>query len=179
MTGAPSKWFSLLWLCAAAACAGRGQAPQAPQATDSSYKPQGEFLSTRGYSASFDETRVVGSRVNVSRRDDGSWAGILNGQPLTFTVEDHRIVGPNFEFTWTETDGGIDGRGIVRGQMVRVTVDAENLYIRNGPQNWSLWKTSEGVYQDSRSTITLKGRALELPMPQTLFALLSFQEPGI
>lgn len=177
--GTPMKWLSLLALCSVAACATStsGQAAEAPTSKPG-FTPQGEFTSTRGYSASFDETRVVGPRVEVSQRDDGTWAGVLLGNPVTVTLEGQRLVGPNFEFTWTQTENGLDGRGVVRGQLVRVTVDEENLYIRNGAQNWSLQKTSEGVYQDTRSTITLKGRALELPMPQTMFALLSFQEPG-
>ena len=172
----PLKALSLVVLSTALACAG---AEKAPATSEPDFAAQGEFVSTRGYSAAFDATRGVGSRGNVSKRDDGSWAGMLAGELVTGTVTGERITGPNFDFTWSRTDQGLDGRGVVRGEMVRITVEDERLYIRNGQQNWSLWQTAEGVYQDSRSTITLKGQARELPMPQTLFSLLSFEEPGI
>lgn len=68
----------------ALSCAGMGTKPlplsPLPEGTiPVEYAPTGEVL-TRGESTSFNAWQVVGPRVQMSRRADGSWAGTLVGR---------------------------------------------------------------------------------------------------
>ncbi|ACL64189.1 conserved hypothetical protein [Anaeromyxobacter dehalogenans 2CP-1] len=68
----------------ALSCAGASTQPLSLSATPpgeppEEYVPTGE-IQTRGESTSFNAWRVVGPRVNMTRRPDGTWAGTLVGR---------------------------------------------------------------------------------------------------
>lgn len=133
----------------------------------------GEFIYTRGNSASFSDDRVVSANGNFSKRSDGGWGGTLDGQLYNLKVSDNRIHGVNFNFTWENIDRGFRGQGIIQGQMVKIDVTASQLVIRAFNKNITLARTSETTFGSGPSSIILEGEALQLPMPQSVFALLA------
>ena len=48
---------------------------------------------TRLSHATFDDQQIIGPRVSMTRRSDGTWGGWLRGRPLDITVTDEGIRG--------------------------------------------------------------------------------------
>ncbi len=140
---------------------------------DKPFVKTGEFVFTRGTSASFSEDRVVGSGVAFNKRSDGSWGGTLGTQLYNLTVTDNRVTGVNFNFTWQNVDGGFSGQGLIQSDMVKIEVTANQILVRNGRKQLALPRTSENTFGTANSRIVLEGDALQLPMPQSLLALLA------
>ncbi|HLT28668.1 MAG TPA: hypothetical protein VK013_01395 [Myxococcaceae bacterium] len=154
-----------LALLALAGCATTGESTP--------FEKTGEFIYTRGSSASFSDDRVVSTNGNFSKRSDGSWAGMLDGQLYNLKVTENRIRGTNFNFTWENVDRGFRGQGIIQGQMIKVDVTASQLVVRAFNKTISLPRTSESTFGSGPSSVILEGEALQLPMPQSVLALLA------
>lgn len=152
-------------LVALAGCATTGESTP--------FEKTGEFIYTRGSSASFSDDQVVSSSGNFSKRSDGSWAGMLDGQLYNLKVTENRIRGVNFNFTWENVDRGFRGQGLIQGQMVKIDVTASQLVVRAFNKTISLPRTSETTFGSGPSSVILEGEALQLPMPQSVLALLS------
>ena len=95
-------------------------------------------------SASFDAARVVGARINMSRRSDGSWAGTLNEMPVDVSVYPDRISGVNFTLHREDTAGGIVLTGQWQGNMVRFEGVQDKMLIRTKDSSYTLPKTAAG-----------------------------------
>lgn len=133
----------------------------------------GEFVYTRGTSASFSDDRVVGSGVAFNKRDDGSWGGTIGTQLYNLNVTDNRMSGVNFNFTWQNVDQGFSGQGLIQGDMVKIEVTAQQILVRNGRKQLALGRTDETTFGTGNNRIVLEGAALQLPMPQTVLSLLA------
>lgn len=149
------------------ALAGCATTPEAP------FEKTGEFIYSRGSSASFSDDRVVSTNGNFSKRSDDTWAGMLDGQLYNLKVTENRIRGVNFNFTWENVDRGFRGQGLIQGQMIKIDVTASQLVVRAFNKSITLPRTDEATFGSGPSTVTLEGEALQLPMPQSVLALLA------
>ena len=61
-----------------------------------SFEPQGEVIfasPARRTITAFDDTRVIGPGVSMTRNSDGSWSGWLQGRAVQVTAEGTRVDG--------------------------------------------------------------------------------------
>ncbi|MCI0672384.1 MAG: hypothetical protein L0Y64_18185 [Myxococcaceae bacterium] len=155
-------------------CATTGSAGGQEQ---SDFQKSGEVVVTTGGtsgSASFDARRVVGPNVNVSRRDDGSWAGPVNGQFYSFTMTPGRIAAANFTLSYEETPTGVTMNGYIQGRMFRFEVNDTQLVVRTASgRSLTLPRYSAQEFGQS-GNVKFLGEASQQnpPMPQLAFALL-------
>src|SRR5690606_33379765 len=84
----------LPWLMAAGlalgmtACASTDGARGTPE-----FQATGEVLSTRGTSVAFNDDRILGPEINLTRRTDGSWAGTINDTLVDIRVKEGNLHG--------------------------------------------------------------------------------------
>ncbi len=111
-------------------------------AQEPAFQPQGEvrFYSTGGMGsgASFDDTRIVGPDVNLTRREDGSWAGDIAGQDVNLVGGESRLSGPQVNLTFKQKSGKTDVEGLFYGQRVRISIDPKKLKGRYGSCSFDL-----------------------------------------
>ncbi|HLT28667.1 MAG TPA: hypothetical protein VK013_01390 [Myxococcaceae bacterium] len=163
----------LPWLMAAGlalgmtACASTDGARGTPE-----FQATGEVLSTRGTSVAFNDDRILGPEINLTRRTDGSWAGTINDTLVDIRVKEGNLHGIHIDLHWKPVEGGFRAQGLIGQRIVRVQVDGKWLEVQNGPASASLWRTGPGSFEDTQGAMLLKGEAQELRMPQTLLALL-------
>lgn len=79
--------------CAGASTRPLALSPLPPGEAPDEYVPTGE-IQTRGESTSFNAWRVVGPRVNMTRRPDGTWAGTLVGRNYILKPGDGSLTAP-------------------------------------------------------------------------------------
>ena len=165
--------------------------PAAAQAPP--FEPTGEvrFLGygSTGTSASFDGERLVGATVNLTRREDGTWAGDLAGQNMDLEVSDRRVSGPNVSLLLSQKDGFTSVEGLFFNQRFRVTLDAKRLRGRFGECSFDLVRKRDGSFRgnfgclrpgasfpsSAKATLSLIGAAAEAspPLPQFALALVA------
>ncbi|HLL55061.1 MAG TPA: hypothetical protein VK447_16010 [Myxococcaceae bacterium] len=159
-----------------AGCQSTGEtvADQPPAAPAGPYTPKGEIAfaaSGASLGASFDDTRVVGSKVNLSRRSDGSWAGQLYNGPLDVSVYPDRLTGVDFTLAKQSAPNGTLYTGQHKGRILRFEVTSEKLLVRTPQNAYTLPRTGEGEYGVG-GVVKLTGEAAELPeQPWPQFAL--------
>lgn len=137
------------------------------------YVKTGEFIYAKGNSASFNDERVIGSGVSFNKRGDGTWGGTIGTQLYNLTVTDDRVSGVNFNFTWQNVNRGFTGQGLIQNKMVKIEVTNSQLVVRNGSKMLSLQRTDENTFGEGANRVVLEGDALQLPMPQTVLALIA------
>jgi hypothetical protein len=141
-----------------------------------------------GTSAGFDDEHVVGPLVNMTRTQDGDWAGDLVGQNLDLSFEGGRTQAPNFTIAYGKTGDRLEVEGLVEGMRVRVTLDPKRATGRFGDCSFDLKRTATGVFRGTFGCLpshappttgigelTLRGKAADAdaPEPQLALALLS------
>ncbi len=165
--------------------------PAAAQAPP--FEPTGE-LRLHGYgavgsSASWNGERLVGPTVNLTRREDGTWAGDLAGQDLDLEVSDRRVTGPNVSLTLTQKGGRTEVEGLFFNQRFRATLDGKRLHGRFGECSFDMIRRRGGPFQgnlgclrsgasfptSARATLSLIGTAADAapPLPQFALALVA------
>jgi hypothetical protein len=100
-------------------------------------------------SAAFNATRVVGPVVNVTRRDDGTWAGDLLGENLDLrSVEGkgQKVTGPNFLLVQSQSGETTEVEGLFNGVRFRATLTAKNITAKFGDCSMDLERRG-GVYR--------------------------------
>ncbi|MFO0585352.1 MAG: hypothetical protein U0229_23985 [Anaeromyxobacter sp.] len=171
--------------------------PAAAQtATDSNFQATGEvrFRVQGGMStsASYNGVRVVGPAVNVSRRDDGTWAGdLLAGNLDLHTVEgkdkDLKVEGAGFTLVQRQVKDGHELEGLYNGVRFRATIEAKRVKARFGncsidvEKKGTVYRGDVGCLQEGqplpvtgRAVLDLMGDALERgPFPQLGLALMA------
>lgn len=165
--------------------------PAAAQAPP--FEPTGElrFLGhgSIGSSASYDGERLVGPTVNLTRREDGSWAGDLAGQNMDLEVSDRRVTGPNVNLTLSQKGGRTEVEGLFFNQRFRVTLDGKRLRGRFGECSFDLVRKRSGSFHgdfgclrpgaafptSAKATLSLIGTAADAapPLPQFALALVA------
>ncbi len=168
-------------------------APLAAGAQSLSFQASGEvfFLGwdSVGSGASYSDDRIIGPNVNLTRRDDGGWAGDLLGQNVDMTVTPTRLSAPNFDIHITRKGDELTVRGIVFGRPFNVAMTPKTVSGRSGNCSFDLERRQPGVMRggvgctDPRSvfpatatgTLKLAGNAAEREpaLPQLALALIA------
>lgn len=172
---------------AAALVAGTATAQEQP------FEPTGEVRfvgwGSTGTGAAFDGERIVGPSVNLTRRDDGTWAGDLAGHDLDLQLSPTHAKGPNVNLSFETKDGRTTVEGLFFGRRIRIAMDRKRFQgkagicsvdlARKGPAAFQgqigCMPTGRGVPQTSRATLQLIGQAGadQPPMPQLALALVA------
>ncbi len=162
------------------------------------FQPTGEvyFIGVGGVGsgASYTEDRVIGPNVNLTRRDDGGWAGDLLGQNVDITVTPTRLSAPNFDVHIERKGDELAVRGTVFGQRFSMEMTPRELSGRSGNCSFDLSRRQPGVLRgnvgctDPRSvfpatatgTLKLSGDAAEREpsLPQLALALIAALSAG-
>jgi len=103
-------------------------APSGPKQDD--FKATGEFRSSIGKSAAFDEWRIVGPRVNLTRSADGSWEGTAGPMMGAFhlNVKPGQLDGPNVSLSIQRMpDGFVEIGGLFFGDRYWLRVSPQML----------------------------------------------------
>ncbi|MGC4000396.1 MAG: hypothetical protein QM767_24325 [Anaeromyxobacter sp.] len=156
------------------------------------YEPTGEvrfFGWSTGAGATFDVRRVVGPNVNLSRRDNGSWAGDLAGMNVDLEVVGDRIRGSNVSLQVTKKKTLIHVEGLFFGARVNLELEPKRFHGRFGACSLDLDRKNMEPYhgnvgcqrvnmatpQTARASLQLFGDAgaAEPPLMQLAFALLA------
>ncbi len=168
-------------------------APLAGGAQSLSFQATGEvfFLGWDGVGsgASYSDERVIGPNVNLTRRDDGGWAGDLLGQNVDLTVTPTRLSAPNLDVHLERKGDGLTVRGLVFGRRFSVEMTPKAVSGRSGNCSFDLERRQPGVLRggvgctDPRSafpatatgTLKLSGNAAEREpsLPQLALALIA------
>lgn len=143
-----------------------GSTSDSPSAAQTEFKPKGEISWAEG-GASWDETRVMGPKINVSRRGDGSWAGEIAGNIIDVNVYPNRISGSNLTMALSKEGEKIVITGQVHAIMVRYEYDGKVLLARTGTKSVTVPRTGPNSFGD----ITLNGEAVSANPPEPQFAL--------
>jgi hypothetical protein len=118
-------------------------------AEDQPYEPTGEirFVAYGALSsgASWSAERVVGPAVNMTRREDGGWAGDLLGHDLSLNLDKDRLSGPNVNLLFSQKGGKIAIEGLYYNQRVRISMDGKKLQGRMGECSYDLARTKSGT----------------------------------
>lgn len=124
--------------------------------------------------ASFDEARVIGPRITMTRREDGSWIGTLDGHPIDVTVYPSRVVGVDLTLTIERSPSGYIIHGQYQGRIFRIERDEQRLLVGMPEASLELRRSGREEFSDSRVTVRLTGEASRLnpPWPQLPFAVL-------
>jgi hypothetical protein len=157
------------------------------------FDPSGELLfvarGAQSAGASFDAERLVGPTVNMSRRDDGGWAGDLGGENIDLEVSEHRLTGANVDIHLDRSNDKTTVRGTYFGQRISLEFGPRAVTGRVGACSIDLERKRPGYYEGdvgcvtrgmtmpaiARATLKLAGLAAEVrpPMPQFALALIS------
>ncbi len=142
-------------------------------------------------SASYNATRVVGPAVNMTQREDGSWAGDLLSENLDLrAIADEkslRAEGSFFTLVQRTSNGKAEIEGQFKGVRFRATVDAKRVKARFGDCSLDVEKkgtvyrgdvgcvvAGESLPQTGRAVLDLMGDAVErVPFPQLGLALMA------
>src|SRR5215510_12584444 len=98
-----------------AACKHGAPATSSAAEAEDHFEPTGRVLvgpPIRGPSASFDDNRVIGPAINVSRRPDGTWAGWIRGQAVNLVVKSNQISDASLTLNVRELPEGVEVRGL-------------------------------------------------------------------
>jgi hypothetical protein len=98
-----------------------------------------------GSGASWSADRVVGPMVNMSRREDGGWAGDLLGRDLSLNLESGRLTGSNVNLQISQKGGRIDVEGLFYNQRVRISLDGKKLQGRMGDCSFDFARAKNGA----------------------------------
>lgn len=148
------------------------------------FRPRGSMAS----SASFDDERVVGPVVNMTRVEEGEWAGDVNGADVDLHVANGRIEGSSFTLDYSRDGEKVAVEGLIGGVRVRVAMDAKRMHGRFGVCSIDLKRKRVGLYEGdvgclrggnfpvtAKATLELYGQAAtaDAPQPQLALALVS------
>jgi hypothetical protein len=145
-------------------------------------------LSGPGSSAAFDEGRVAGPNVNLTRIEGGAWAGDIRGQNVALQVTGSRLSAPNFEVTLERSGQATAVRGNVFGRRYHLDATPQGLRGRVGYCSVDLERRRSGLLTGqigcmrdgrlpvvTRATMKLLGQAGDPapPLPQFALALIA------
>jgi hypothetical protein len=164
-----------LILCGALLFTGCALFPQPLPETNTDFVPTGE-ISMRSSGAAFDAVRVRKPNVNLSKRTDGSWGGVMNGQAIDVSVTPDKISGVNLTLKLEESGGpkGTVITGQFQGKIVRFEIGPETALIRTPAHSVTLTRSSPNTF-GGRGELEFKGDAAlaEPPWPQFALAMMA------
>lgn len=165
-----------------AACK-HGAGPTASTAeADGAFEPTGRILVNppiRGPSASFDDNRVIGPAINVSRRPDGTWTGWIRGQAVNLGVKGNQISDASLTLNVQELPEGVEVRGLwvgaPRSGDIAIRVTPTEFYAREPHIEPPIFLDAAGPGRYGRgafaNAVALEGEAALPHPPEPQFAL--------
>src|SRR5262249_8900611 len=164
--------LAMLALACAEGASGSGAA--------SDFQPTGGIRVASGNGSRFNQTRVVGPKVQINQRSDGTWGGMIYGNaatptPIDATFQGGQFVGANIRLTIVREGGQTRIFGSVQDRIVRFEFsDAEiRVYtsstIATGRSETYVKHADPGIYSGPQS-LTREGEPLQMP-PTPAFAL--------
>ena len=148
------------------------------------FRPRGSMAAT----ASFDDERVVGPIVNMTRVADEEWAGDVNGFDVALHVADGHIDGVSLTLVYARAGERVSVEGLVNGIRVRISLDAKGARGRYGDCSIDMKRKRAGLYEGdvgclrggsfpvtAKASLELFGLAAtaDAPQPQLALALLA------
>jgi hypothetical protein len=144
------------------------------------FQPTGGIRVASGNGSRFNATHVVGPKVQVNQRSDGTWGGSLYGNsrtptPIDATFQGGEFVGANIRLTITREGGQTRIFGSVQDRIVRFEMGPTEIRVytasstRTGRSETYVKLAGQGEYGGPQS-LTLEGEAQQMP-PTPAFAL--------
>jgi hypothetical protein len=93
--------------------------PQVPP--EAQFRATGEVL-THGSSVAFNDWRVMGPHVNLTRRSDGTWAGDVDGTDVLLAPSEGRLSGATADLHFLRREGQLLVRGTIGGRSINIRV---------------------------------------------------------
>ena len=164
--------LAMLGLACAEGASGSGAAAD--------FQPTGGIRVASGNGARFNATRVVGPKVQINMRSDGTWGGSIYGNaststPIDATFEGGQFVGSNIRLTIVREGGQTRIFGSVQDRIVRFEVGPTEIRVytsssaTTGRSETYVKLAAPGEYGGPQS-LTLEGEAQQMP-PTPAFAL--------
>lgn len=136
------------------------------------FEKTGEIVLRNG-GASFDEYRVVGPRINMSERPDGTWAGTIRDQVWDVSVTDTEIRGVNIQLKLQRLKGGIIIRGLAEGGINHFEISPGGLLVSSPRGSLTLPRYSPTSFgPDGQVKFVGEAGTEQPPWPQIAFALI-------
>ena len=165
--------LAMLALACAEGASGSGAAPP-------DFEPTGGIRVASGNGARFNATRVVGPKVQINMRSDGTWGGSIYGNastptPIDATFEGGQFVGSNIRLTIVREGGQTRIFGSVQDRIVRFEASDTEIRVftsssvHTGRSETYVRLPGPGEYSGPQS-LTLEGEAQQWP-PTPAFAL--------
>ena len=144
------------------------------------FQPTGGIRVASGNGSRFNATRVVGPKVQINQRSDGSWGGSIYGNaatptPIDATFQGGQFVGSNIRLTITREAGQTRIFGSVQDRIIRFEVGPTEIRVytssstATGRSETYVKLAGPGEYGGPQS-LTLEGEAQQMP-PTPAFAL--------
>jgi hypothetical protein len=154
----------------ALACAGASSSGAAAD-----FKPTGSIVVASGNGASFNANQVVGPKVHINQRSDGSWGGTINAAgstptPIDATFQGGQFVGANIRLSIAREGGQTTIVGSVLDRIVRIEVTEVEIRVRTGARSLNFVKLAGPGEYGGPQTMRLEGEAQQAP-PTPAFAL--------
>jgi hypothetical protein len=154
----------------ALACAGAGGSGGEPD-----FQPTGGVVVASGNGARFNPNQVVGPKVHIKQRSDGSWGGTINAAgptptPIDATFEGGQFVGANIRLSIAREGGQTTIVGSVLDRIVRIEVTATEVRVRTGSRSENFVKLAGAGEYGGPQSMKLEGEA-QLAPPTPAFAL--------
>lgn len=123
-------------------------------------------------SATFDENRVVGPHINVSRRADGSWAGTLKGQAVSVSKNGSHITGSQMSLDVKQDENRINVGGVAGNSTLRISITHKQLEVKTPQYSITIRRTGYDTFGVSRVQLTGLAAQPNPPQPQMALAML-------
>jgi hypothetical protein len=113
--------------------------------------------------ASFSATQVVGPKINVAQRPDGSWGGLIEQEPLDANWVNGKLKGGQpLKMAVQKTGDTLTITGQWRERLFRFEVSPSLLRVRTDTRSLDYRRSPDGAY-GPYSDVHLVGDALAIP----------------
>jgi len=167
--------LAIATLACAGACASSG----------ADFQPTGGIVVASGNGARFNAKQVIGPKVQVSQRSDGTWVGTIRGDagtptPIDATFQGGQFVGSNIRLGIAREGRQTTIVGSFQDTIVRFEVTAMDIRVRTGSRSDNYVKIAgEGKYSGPlRLIATLQDPAVIRKILAHLALSRSGQSPG-
>src|SRR4029450_8806137 len=149
----------------ALACAGAGGSGVAPD-----FQPTGGIVVASGNASRFNANQIVGPKVHIHQRSDGSWGGTINAggptpTPIDAVFQGGQFVGATIRLAINREAGQTTIVGSVLDRIVRIEVTSTEIRVRTGSRSENFVKLGGPGEFGGPQALTLEGEALQAPPP--------------
>ncbi len=128
-----------------------------------------------GRRATFDDWRIEGPTMSLSRAGTGTWTGRLRGRDVVIATKPGKVSGGDVEITLEQDEKGaviVDGRWA--GRPVHFTLATDRIRGAIGNQSIDMSDMGSGMFNSYQGLLQISGPA---DMPQVVLALLDVLSP--